>query len=756
MTFKPQKKIDQINLLLKRAHSSRTNNLPKSIKLAEEALDISREIDNKPLIGKCLNQLSLYYMIISDFEESNKKSYEAISYFKELKDERGIANAKYNIASVHYKTDNYHLGLMYLIDVLKIHKKHKDYHNQSKVEKAVGAIYEYIGDSYNAFKSYKSSIKAARKVGDKNLESNVFNPLSGLVLKNHNKKKIAMDMIIHSIALKQETNDVRGLAFAIYGRAKVYSAIGEYEKAEADFEDAIRIHTEMGENMGLAMALRKLGVIYLKTGLLDKANKTVDKSLKLCLKYDMSMIKIKNYYILYLIAKKQKNDLKALDYLEIYLKEKEAVINTQTLKVIENYELIKEMNVLENEAAIQEEKQKIIEKKNSDEKETIRKKQEFLSIMSHEIRTPLNAITTTVSLLKDQVSEKNKELFDSLQFASGNLITIVNDVLDFTKLDVNKAIIETHNTNFDKLCLSIINLHKSHAANKGLELILKNDIPNTRNYLIDQTKISQILSNLISNAIKFTNSGEIELNTQLIKSNTSNDTIKFSVKDTGEGISKANAPHIFDSFPQIKPITTRKQGGTGLGLAIVKQLVELHGGKMTVKSTLGKGSVFHFTIQFKRVNQNIVSVKNNYTALQGLTALVAEDTPINAMLIKKVLFNWGMNVDHVINGIKAFEAAKNKKYDFILMDIHMPEMNGFEATKQIKSLPNLNSQTPIFAVTADLLAQEHEQHADLFNDLLWKPLEIDKIYSALSLVIKPNTVVSKKPSSLTQSNLEQS
>ena len=743
MTFNPQKKVNIISKLLEQAYSTRTNNLPKSIELAEEALQKSRDIDDKFLIGKCLNQLSLYYMITSNFEESSKKSLEAISCFKCLKDEKGIADAKYNIGSVYYKTNNYHLGLIYLIDALKIYKKHDDLYNQSKAEKAVGSVYEYIGDIHNAFKAYKNAIKIARKIGDKNLESNVFNNLSGLILKNNNKKKIAMDMIIHSISLKQETNDVRGLAFALYGRAKVYFKMNEYEKSKNDFLQAIIIHRKMKERMGLARALRKLAILYLELNLLDKAKETVNESLELSIVNDISMIRIKNYYILYLISKKEKNDLKALYYLEIYLKEKEVVINAQTLKVIENYEIIKEMNILESEAVIQEEKQKIIEKQNTDEKEIVRKKQEFLSIMSHEIRTPLNAITTTVSLLKDQVSKKNKDLFDSLQLASSNLITIVNDVLDFTKLDANKAVVEAHNTNFNQLCKNIINLHKSAAEAKGLELIFKSDISTEKNHLIDQTKISQILSNLINNAIKFTNSGSIELNTQLIKSNTVNDIIKFSVKDTGEGISKIDASQIFDSFSQVKPITTRKQGGTGLGLAIVKKLVELHKGKIEVESEAGRGTLFHFTIKFKKILKVSSAIKNNYSDLKGLNALVAEDTAINAMLIKKVLSKWGIKADHVVNGIEAFEYSKNKKYDFILMDIHMPEMNGFEAAKRIKSLPNLNANTPMFAVTADLLTQEDKQHATLFNELLWKPLEIDKIYSVLSKTIKLDSVITQ-------------
>ncbi|WP_395057249.1 ATP-binding protein [Flavobacterium sp.] len=717
--------------LLEDSYSGRINNLPKSIETAEIALQISRNIGDKSLIGKSLNQLSLYFMIISDFDQSNKKSEEAIVYFTQLNDDIGIADAKYNIGSVYYKTNNYHAGLVYLIDALKLYKKNNDLYNQSKVEKAIGTIYEYIGDSYNAFKSYKSSIKVAKKIGEYNLESNVYNNLSGLLLKRE-KTKIAMNMIEYSIMLKRKTNDIRGYAFAIYGRGKIYLKNDDLENAESDFLEAVVTHRKMGENMGAAMCLNKLGVLYLKLDLYDKAQEKAQEGLELTIRHNMSMIKIKNYHLLYLIFKKSNDNIKSLEYLECYLKEKESVINTQTLKVIENYDLINKMNVLESEALLQKEKQIAIEKKNRDEEESVRLKQEFLSIMSHEIRTPLNAITTIVSILDNQINGESKKLLKSLQFASDNLISIVNDILDFTKLDSNKAKLEKHNINLSQLCDNILNLHSGLANNKNLNLNLITNLKSDQNYLLDKTKLSQILSNLISNAIKFTDYGKVDFIVELLKEENEFDTIIFKVIDTGEGISESDMLEIFVSFSQIKPIMTRKQGGTGLGLAIVKKLVELHNSEIRVKSKEKVGSEFYFEIKIRKVSQEIITTKTNAYQLKDKIALLAEDTPMNALLMKKLLSNWGVITDHAKNGKEAFELAKQKKYDFILMDIHMPEMNGFEATTLIRSNKNLNNNTPIFAVTADVMTKEDKENAHLFNGILWKPLEIEKLFSALT------------------------
>lgn len=729
LTPKYQENEAYVNSLLDDAYTGRTNNLQASIKLAKQALEISKKNKNQPLIGKSLNQLSLYHMIIGEFETSNNYSKEAILCFEAIGDDIGVANAKYNLGSVLYRSDNYHGGLVYLLDTLAVYKKHNDLTNITKVEKAVGTIYEYIGDDENAFKTYKSAIRTARQVGDVNFESNVFNNLSGLLLKR-NKSTIAMRMITYAIDLKKQTNDLRGLGFSIYGRGKVYLNLKQFDNAENDFLEALQIHEKYSEKLGAAMVLRKLGELYYEIKEYESAELVIKKSAIICEKYNVSMVKNKNFHLLYLIYKDLGNTLESLKYLELYLHEKEAIMEFQTLKVIENYKLINQMNNLEHEAKIRKEKQKAIDKKNEHDQKALLKKQEFLSIMSHEIRTPLNAITTIATLLNRDAKEKDKELFDSLLFSSNNLIAIVNDLLDFTKLESNKATIEKHVTNFNELCVNIYNLHLNQAKAKDLQFILKNNIPN-RNYLLDQTKVSQILDNLIGNAIKFTNNGSITLTATLEKESTTHDSIHFSIRDTGEGITKSGMKKVFDSFTQIKPITTRKEGGTGLGLAIVKRLVALLGGQVKVRSEIGKGAEFYFTISFEKTLLENKVENIDYSSLKNLEILVAEDNAINAMLIKKILLDKGIKVDHAVNGFKAVEAAKNKKYDCILMDIHMPEMNGFDAAKLIRTQDSINEKTLMFAVTADVLTNHKIKGAYLFDDILWKPLEPKKLFTAL-------------------------
>lgn len=733
-----EKTINQVVQLLDEAHEIRTSNLKGSLALAKEALELSKKQNNLPYIAKCMSRLSLYNMILGKTNTATSYANKAISYFEELNDETGIADSKYSLAAVHYKTNDYHMGLVCLLDALKIYHKKNDYSNISRTEKALGTVYEYIGDEKNAIISYKNAIRAARIVNDLNLESNVYNNLSGLLVKK-SKYKYSMLIIERSIELKNQTKDIRGSGFAIYGRGKVFLRLNKLVEAEKDFKAAFDIHKKMGDIMGLSMSYTKLGELYFKDNKHDLAIQYALDGIKLTKKHNITMINIKLFNLVYNIYKKIGKIELALEYLEYYIKEKESLIDIQTIKVIENYDFILKMKTLEKDNQIQKEKQEMLEIKRQDELRALKLKQEFLSVMSHEIRTPLNAITSIVALLNDEINEEGKDLLKSLKFASSNLIKIVNDVLDFTKLDSNKSNLEVTTVNLFQLTENIKNVYIKQAEDKGLLLKLNYEIEDTCLYKFDETKITQILNNLISNAIKFTETGFVELAIKRVKSAKRFDTILFEVKDTGEGVSSENLNEIFESFSQVKPVLTRKQGGTGLGLAIVKKIVALHGGEIKVKSIIGKGSTFYFTLKVARINNeenNFIEVHNKLldVDLKGKRVLIVDDTLINAVLLKKLLSKWEIESEHVEKGSLALEKTKNTKYDLILMDIHMPDMNGLDVTRLIKTTINLNTQTPVIALTADTMLTSQNYEINHFSGFLWKPFEIEKLKQELQKV----------------------
>lgn len=531
--------------------------------------------------------------------------------------------------------------------------------------------------------------------------------------------------------MKIKTGDTRGMAFSLYGRGKVFLKQKKYPLAEVDLKESLEIQLNVGDRLGTGMAYHRLGVLYMEMGHLEMAKSIIRTALSFSNTYNIVIIKFKCNHLLYQIYKLENNPVKALEYLELYLAQKEGVINTQTLKIIENYDLITKMESLEKEAKMQKETALIIEKKDRAE-QSARVKQDFLSTMSHEIRTPLNAVITISAMLKDKSDEEEQQLLDALRFASNSLLAIINDILDFTKLDTGKVEIENRPCNFIRLLQNIKQTYKNLAIKKGLALDLKIDEQIASAYECDELKIAQIIGNLVGNAIKYTDTGHVLLEINLISEGSELDTIRFTVTDTGVGIPENYWDQMFDSFSQPKSITTRKQGGSGLGLAIVKKLVALHGSEVNFQSTMGKGSVFYFDVKLKKCTAPPTVNAQRSVQLKNKTVLLAEDNMINAMVATKLLSNWGITTSHAKNGLEAVELAKEITFDYILMDIHMPEMNGFDAAYQIRNHQNPNTKTPIFALTADITAELEKEYTGYFNDFLRKPIEINKLYAALA------------------------
>lgn len=722
---------NKINVLLEKSYTARISNLDLSIELTKEALVLCNDGNFEHLKARALSQLSLYYMIVGKYDESYNLSQKSIHLFEKFNNEKGVADAKYNIAGFYYKTNNFQMGVVYLIDALIIYKKENDYHNISRCEKSLGTVYDFTGDEQKSIQSYKNAIKAAKKVNDLNLESNAYNNLSGIYIRNGNID-LARETIEKSIAYKQKTQDIRGLAFAIYGRGKVNLAEKKHTEAEANFKQAISVHNEMGEKLGLAMVHNKLAKLYFETDKIDLAKEHLKIGLEICDLYNISIIKIKSLHLFYSIYKIENDLTKALEYLELYLKEKESVLNAQNFKIIENYDLLVRMQTMQKEAEFQQEKTKIIAKSNKTE-QAARVRQEFLSTMSHEIRTPLNAVTTIASMLSENPHHEDRVLIDSLKFSCNHLMQIINDILDFTKLDLGKMSLDIQSSKIRLFLESFWNTYQIQAKEKGIEFKLKIDPTLFEYYLIDETKITQILGNLVSNSIKFTDIGSVKLEVKVLEQASDHDIVLFKVSDTGVGIEKENINQVFESFSQLKNGITRKKDGTGLGLSITKKLIELHKSEINIQSIFGKGSVFSFELKLKKSeNVELNSQINFLSEIKGIKVLLVEDNAINAMIAKKLLSKWEIITDHAINGLIATEKSQTTKYDYILMDIHMPVLDGYQAAKNIRTLENLNKETPIFGLTADIAAKDNNDYNIYFNDFLLKPLEIEKLKSALS------------------------
>jgi signal transduction histidine kinase/CheY-like chemotaxis protein/tetratricopeptide (TPR) repeat protein len=1041
-------KQNQILATLDQAYQSRVNNIKLSIELAQNALDRSREINDMALVGKCLNHASLFYMIVGENQRSIDASLEAIVCFTELKDELGIADAKFNMGSVYYKTDSYHSGLTTLVDCLAIYGKHNEHQKLARVHKSLGAIYEFIGDEKNAFDSYNNAIRAAQEAGDLNLESNSYNPLSGIYLNQNNIEK-ALDLIERSIAIKTKTGDLRGLAFAYYGRGKIYTKTKQFDLAEYDFNEAERVHLDMGEKLGLSMTYYKMGALFLVKGELEKALSVLLQGLALCVKHNITQFKYKCDFLLYKVYKQLGKLENSFFHLEEYTAQKEAVVNTETLKVIESYEAISkqqmqenselqrvkeeaeksnqelqtaEANIKRSESSLQQAQrvakigswefdlrtfalvwskehfrifelpedtppeklyeayrskihpddlpqldhivaeasqnghwwdsyehrvlcndgslkyvlsygevikdaqgkpcilhgttQDITERKKSEaalafserklkrslkignlgtwvveaDKSTMawsdemfemfgvaitdkpvpltvfldiihpedrervilgweesvqrkvydieyrivvenhikwikaagefeftpentfvramgivkditehrayeenlriakeqaekgnRMKSDFLANMSHEIRTPLNGVIGFIDLLTNSNLETHQQEYASIAKRSAHsLLDIINDILDFSKIEADKLELNYEQVDLHEMVSHASEMVSMRAKEKKLKLLINIDSTLPKFVSADPVRLRQVLVNLLGNAIKFTEKGEIELKVEWIEDTKLKTRIfqpdgkgglfefieagvfRFSVRDTGIGIAPENTEKIFLAFEQEDLTTTKKYGGTGLGLTISNKLLRMMGSMLNVRSELGKGSTFYFDIQLKTIlepqisksptkkNADILILEKGEALKSTVRILVVDDNSINRILAKAILKGLLPKAIllEAVNGKEAVALYKQQNPDLILMDIQMPEMNGYEATNEIRGIENLklrkdqdlsNGKTdsdyriPIIALTAGTVKGEREKCLDAgMDDYVSKPI----VGNSIELVLK--------------------
>jgi PAS domain S-box-containing protein len=370
--------------------------------------------------------------------------------------------------------------------------------------------------------------------------------------------------------------------------------------------------------------------------------------------------------------------------------------------------------------------------------------EQFLANMSHEIRTPMNAIIGfTDIMIKTPLNAEQKQYLDAIKMSGDNLLVIINDILDFSRMRAGKIPIEERGFQLSQLILLCSELMLPKASEKGIQLSTEVDKNIPDNLVGDPTRLNQVLLNLTANAIKFTSKGGVTIGVKMLSQQEDKVELEFSVKDTGIGIPKDKLGSIFEAFTQANNDTARIYGGTGLGLAIVKQLADLQGGSVAVTSEENKGSCFYFRIRYKKnTGKEIINHqgKNGVVKekeIKNLNVLLVEDNNMNQLLAQKILNEWGWKIETVGNGIKAIETLEKKDFDIVLMDIQMPEMDGYEATRQIRSkLPIPKRNIPIMAMTAHVMAGEEEKCLQVgMNGYISKPFDPELLYSKIAAIV---------------------
>jgi PAS domain S-box-containing protein len=358
-------------------------------------------------------------------------------------------------------------------------------------------------------------------------------------------------------------------------------------------------------------------------------------------------------------------------------------------------------------------------------------KEQFLANMSHEIRTPIHGIISlTQFIIGTKPTDEQQKYLELIRKSADTLLVIVNDILDLAKMDADKMTFEETNFSLSDTLQTAVASFIPKTIEKNIEIVseISNDIP--KELLGDPVRLTQIINNLLGNAVKFTDKGKVTISLRASEKNDEYCMIEFQIQDTGIGIPKSKINTIFDSFTQAEDDTNRKFGGTGLGLSISKKLIEKQNGTIHVESEIGVGTTFTFTIPYKldKSGNNIISeviISKAISLKKSLRILIAEDNDINRFIIEKMITDWGAEIEFASTGREAFEKVNQEQFDIILMDVEMPDVNGYRATEMIRNeMPAPINAIPIIAMTGHAMPGEREKCIECgMNDYLSKPFK---------------------------------
>ncbi|WP_152973896.1 tetratricopeptide repeat-containing hybrid sensor histidine kinase/response regulator [Zhouia amylolytica] len=706
-----------------------------------------------------------FWMEAQDSEHHSKtldsltRAAEKAQFKYRLKESFEIANKVVDIASKEERPDylariynvigiNYEIILDYT-NAEKNYQKALYYAEQDKNVKFIGWIYNNLGNVYSdglknhekGLQYYQKSLESAKEVGD---SIDILTPILniGWTYIDENKFDKAYPYLKEASAYIDQVGDKTSKLQISYLLGKYYSSKEVDQEAEKNFNDAIAIGVENDFYLDLAEVYKASSEHYKNKGNLNQAfkdleqhnfykNKVFDKDRLKQLEVAKARFDADEYRRDLELAKKEREAqnrvLKKSKQLALFTGIGVLVLFILLMLLLASIKHIKHIN---KELELQN-VQLEVAKEEAEKLSNV--KSQFISTVSHELRTPLYGVVGLTSLLLEEakLTQKEFQYLKSLKFSGDYLLNLINDVLQLSKIESNKVVLENTKFNIKQLGKNIINSFGFQAEQKEntLEFRFDNEIPIAING--DPVRLSQILINLIGNAIKFTSNGNVVLAMKLVSKSEKHVEINFNVEDNGKGISKKDQEQIFENFAQLDRGNNEYQG-TGLGLSIVKKLIEIFDSQITLESELGKGSRFSFTIKFDYNEGDII--ENVYEELPSILGfknkvLIVEDNKINQIVTQSILQKVKFKCKIVSDGQEAVEILKKEHFDLVLMDLNMPNMNGMEASKLIREF---NKNVPIIALTA---LQIDEIQSDIYeygiNDIINKPYDQHEFFQII-------------------------
>ncbi|GEM_PF-3042181 len=731
---------------------------------------------------KALAALGFEFAFINS-DTSRLYSRKAIQEARRIGFERGEADAVNNLAISFDIRGEYDSSLYYFLEALHIYESIDHKSGIARALSNCGMVFQNLDSSRKSLGYHLRSFEIETELGDSIGMAYSMIHIANLFVDLH-KPDSALYFYEQSVAILESQGDRDGLTYSYVGLGEYYLDINP-EEAVKYLLMAREIYEDFGNPTGLANAGLLLGMAYQNLDVHDQ--KGIESYKQALDKAEIvGAMQVKAQILSHMADWYELNSQPqvALDHFRQFKMLEDSIFSEEKARQIARIEGAFESQKKDNEILLLnaenrqqkeltyylvigvlivlsllgmlwlnylsrskayrllkqtnkevEAKNREVEMERNNATQATKAKANFLSVMSHEIRTPLNAIIGLTHLLIDYPEQGDrKKNLSSLKFSAENLLALINDILDYSKLEEGKTEIESIQFNLKETLDRILDSFLFRAEEKEIRLKAKYDSSMPSIVTGDPTRFSQVLNNLLSNAIKFTDTGSVTLDAEVVDTGS----IQFSVIDTGIGINADKLDTIFESFTQADEGVNRKFGGTGLGLAIAKQLVEAMGSELKVESIEGKGTRFYFTLPLEASSaatyaNRAVGKRPSFSSMKGARVLLMEDNAVNVLVASQFLKSWHVEVDVASNGVEGLQLMEQERYDLILMDLEMPVMDGFETTEHIrKDLNEANKHIPVIAITSSTsISARNKARAAGMNDFITKPFNPNELYKIL-------------------------
>ena len=686
-----------------------------------------------------------------DYYNAKDNLQKALVIAKDLGDKKSQGTIHTKIAKVQFTVEEPENALVSLTKAAELQREINDYANLAVTYNVRGILHASKKDYQTALEYFNSAKTRFEEEGLERLISEVSLNEAKVFIQMDDFKN-AKSMLEKTIILAKKYNQVGTLSSAYINSGKVHQKLGNSSLALSMTSQGL----DLAESNNIPEYINDSYLTFSEIYQENEDYKLSNEYLRKHISLSDSLLDIKRENLSPERKSQFINEYKDSEFkqMEVKLEEADASNNLTRITTILSIALITILSLLTlslyKNNNIRLKTNNMLHKKNDElivakEKAELasKTKANFLSTVTHELRTPLYAVTGLTNMLLDEEPKPDQlPHLKSLKFSGDYLLTFINDILQINKIEANKVELDPEVFNLKKKVENVISALSNSALDNNTTLHYEYDESLPATFIADQLKISQILINLIGNAIKFTKDGDIWVRLTKFNQTNGNYTIRFEIEDNGIGITKEKQEHMFESFSQGSIQINRKYGGTGLGLSIVKGLIDILKGKIYLKSELGKGSSFFFEIPLTYAPEPVISEKpktlNKLNALDltNIKILVVEDNKINQMITRKILNKMSLYCDVVDNGEDAVDRVQEEQYDIVLMDIHMPGISGLEATKIIRTF---DKELTIFALTAVTIEDKmHEFDEAGFDDIISKPFKQEDFEKKLYNVLKKN------------------